>query len=410
MELFDKEIPNNLSKHSLKKAAKSKKKIEKVIVANLPFLVEFYFDKYQKPDTRAKMERTLLQLLGSQEYFVEPLKRVVNKLAKKKELDELPEGLVTLLMDNLDDVRAMYRKQIAKMDSNSHSKASDVTSSRIETIKELSQRLIQETTEICQKINQKFAKKLVKEIGIERKYADELACCYVPAEYMTPRNIRRYAYRLNLTLYAIQGNGVKNNPAPDTEGKWVNTCGVNLSDPEVIRRIYEMFFTGISRKAYIAMLVGIMLERRGERINHFTEPQRWLYNDINKLILDVLEGNTYLNLEGKKVSKKKAKKIFTINKKELKAFMKLYSDEKARDSMRNNDSPRRISFTSLSEEEYPKLHKAFVACNKDYFNDLFSEDNRERNRHNNQNKNNNGQNNQNQNRNNSNDRNNNRNR
>lgn len=407
MELFDKEIPNNLSKHSLKKAAKSKKKIERVIVANLPFLVEFYFDKYQKPDTRAKYERTLLQLLGSQEYFVEPLRRVVDKLAKKKDLDELPEGLVTLLMDNLDDVRAMYRKQIAKMDSNDRSKSSDVTSSRIETIKELSARLIQETTEICQKINQKFAKKLVKEIGIERKYANELACCYVPAEYMTPRNIRRYAYRLNLTLYAIQGNGVKKTD-PNNTG-WTNECGVNLSDPEVIKRIYELFFTGINRKSYIAMLVGIMLERRGERINHFSEPQRWIYNDINKVVLDVLEGKSYLNLEGKKVSKKKAKKVFTINKKELKAFMKMYSDEKARDGMRNNDSPRRISFTSLSEEEYPKLHKAFVSCNKDYFNDLFNDDYREKNRHNNQNKNQN-QNNNNQNRNNSNDRNNNRNR
>lgn len=395
MELFDKNIPNNLSRHSLKKAAKSKKKIEKVLVANLPFLVEFYFDRYQKPDTRAKYERTLLQLLGSQEYFVEPLGRVVDKLAKKKELDELPDGLTTLLMDNLDDVRAMYKKQIAKMDNNSRSKPSDVTSSRIETIKELSTRLIQETTEICQKINQKLAKKLVKEIGIDRKYANELACCYVPAGDITPRNIRRYAYRLNLTLYAIQGNGVSQNQAPDTESRWINEVGVNLSDPEVIKKIYEIFFKGISRKAYISLLVGIMLERRSGRIDHFSEPQRWLYNDISSLILNILEGETYMNIEGKKMSKKKAKKVFTVTKKELKAFMKMYSDEKSRDAMRNNDSPRRISFTDLSEETYPKIRKAFISCNKDYFNDLFNDQPNNNNRNkNHQNNNQNHQNNQ----------------
>ena len=387
MELFEKGIPNNLSRQSLKKAGKSKKKIEKVLAANLPMLVDFYFGKYQKGDVRAKYEGTILQLLGSHDYFVEPLARLVKKLAKHKELDELPAGLSTVLMDNLDAVRSMYQKQKAKLCSNDKVKIDDVTAARLDTMTRLSERLIQETTEICKVINAKIVKKLVKELGIERKYAEELACCYVPSEYLNTKNIRRYVYRLNLTLYSVQGVGVVNSASDDADSKWTNTIGANLSDPETIKKIYEIFFKGINRKTFISLLIGIMLERRGGKLDHFKDPQRWLYNDISTLVLNVLEGTDFINIEKEKLSKKKAKKILPINKKELKAFMKIYSDEKARDAMRNNDSPRRVSFTSLSEEDYPKIRKAFRSSTKDYFNDLFDDapqQNQNHNRPNNQ--------------------------
>lgn len=399
MELFEKGIPNNLSRQSLKKAGKSKKKIEKVLAANLPMLVDFYFGKYQKGDVRAKYSRTLLELLGSYDYFVEPLGRLVKKLAKHKELDELPVGLATLLMDNLDDVRSMYQKQKAKLTDNDRVKIDDVTAARLDTMTRLSERLIQETTQLCKVINTKLAKKLVKEIGIERQFADELACCYVPADFLNPKNIRRYVYRLNLTLYSVQGAGVIESRI-DGDSKWTNTVGVNLSDPETIKKIYEIFFKGINRKTYVSLLIGIMLERRGGKLDRFKEPQRWLYNDISTLMLNVLEGTDYINVEKEKLSKKKAKKVLPITKKELKAFMKVYSDEKAHDAMRNNDSPRRISFTSLSEEEYPKIRKAFHSSTKDYFNDLFDDhDNQNRHKQNDQkNQNNNRQNQNNRNR------------
>lgn len=376
-ELFGKDSNNNLSRQSLKKAKKKKKNLDKLIEDNLPFLVEFYFGSYNKGDQRQKYESHLLRLLGSDVYFIQPLKRLIKK-AKKKDKDILPKGLSVMLMDNLDEVRMLYRKQIQQMKGGGS--LSDDIANRISTIKALSEVLIANTTEICKALTHKQAKKLVK-MGFSVDAAEELACAYVPKDILNPKNVRRYVYRINLTMYNIQKKGVtlategddEDNSSENNRKRYRNGVGVNLGNSDTIKEVYEYLLKGIDRKTYISALVGIMLERRGQTFDSFTEPQLWCYRAITTLVLNVLEGEDFINVTGEKEGKKKDNKKFAIDKKELKLFMKIFSDEKARDSRSGRDIARRISFSNLAKDSYPKVVKAFEKCNKEFFDDMWDD-------------------------------------
>ena len=372
-ELFGKDIPGNLSKQSLKKAKKKgSKALEKLIESNLPLLVEFYFTSYFKGNQRQKFEKHLLQVVGNDAYFIQPLKRLLKKANKKKADVEIPEGLHVILMDTIDDVRAMYRRKLKDM-TGGNASMSDDTKSSIEDLRDMTQELIDSTNEVCGLIVKKKAKKLAK-LGMNEDYAVELAKTYIPEEISNLQNIRRYMYRTNLALYNIQRIGVtKNENAEDDEDRWVQNVGLNLADPDVIKKIYEILYAGLSRKVMVSALVGIMLERRGNAFENFTHPQLWCYKAITNLVLDLLEGNEVINFSGEKLSKKDKKKA-AISKKELRAFMKMYSEEKARDARNNRDSARRISFSNLADDAYPKILKAFNGYTRERFETMWDND------------------------------------
>ena len=390
-ELFGKDVPDNLSKQSLKKAKKKgKKALMKVIESNLPLLVEFYFTSYMKGQQRQKYEKHLLQVIGNDAYFVQPLMSLLKKANKKKSDVEIPEGLHVMLMDNIDDVRTMYRRKLRDMTGNNRSLSED-TRSRIDEIRDMAQELIESTDQVCALIVKKKAKKLVK-LGMAEEYAIELAKTYIPEDILNTHNVRRYMYRTNLALYNIQRQGItKNEEAEDDEDRWIQGVGLDLANPDVIKKIYEILYKGISRKVLISGLVGIMLERRGNAFENFTKPQLWCYNAITTLVLDLLEGNETINFSDEKVSKKDKKKL-GISKKELRAFMKMYSDEKSKDARANRDTARRISFSSLSSDTYPRVSKAFSAYTRECFDTMWDDDINEPRRDNNKGNNQNGNN------------------
>lgn len=370
-ELFGKGNGDNLNRSVLKKAKKKGggKKLVKIIADNLEDLVEFYFGEFTKHEVRQRYEEQLLKLLGSNVYFIKPLNKLVKLAKKKKNEIDIPKGLNVLLMDNLDEVRIMYRKQMRKLQPGNDENMAEDTRNRINTIDALTELLITNSTELCNKLTVKQAKKLEK-IGLNEEAAQTLARTWVPSKYLTVRNIRRYMFRTNTALYAIQRDGVTKNE----EDHYLNEIGTNLADQDTIKEIYEFMLKGIDHKVLISALVGIMLERRGAAFERFTKPQLALYNAITSLVLDLLEGNDTINVTGEKVKGKKAKKELEINKKDLKKFMRAYSDERARDAAKGRDSQRRISFSSLADDSYPKVLKAFKACNKDYFDSMFDGD------------------------------------
>ena len=372
-ELFGKDIPGNLSKQALKKAKKKGgKALEKLIEANLPLLVEYYFTSYFKGNQRQKFEKHLLQVIGNDACFIQPLKRLMKKAAKKKSDIEIPEGLHVILMDTIDDVRSMYRRKLKEM-SGGDASMSDDTKSAIEDLRDMTQELIESTEEVCGMIVKKKAKKLAK-LGMSEEFATDLAKTYIPDDIANPQNIRRYLYRTNIALYNIQKRGVlKNEEAEDDEDRWIQNVGLNLGDQDVIKKIYEILYKGISRKVMISGLVGIMLERRGNMFENFTKPQLWCYNAITALVLDVLEGNESFNFGEEKASKKDKKKS-AISKKELRAFMKMYSEEKSRDAKHNRDCARRISFSNLPDDTYPRIVKAFGAYTRERFDTMWDND------------------------------------
>lgn len=387
-DLFGKGNGDNLNRSVLKKAKKKGggKKLVRIIADNLEDLVEFYFGEFTKHDVRQRYEEPLLKLLGSNPYFIKPLEKLIKMSKKKKNDVEIPKGLNVLLMDNLDEVRILYRKQMRNLRPGNNEALAEDTQNRINTIDALTELLITTSTEICNKLTEKQAKKLEK-IGLNEEFAQMLARTWVPAKYLTARNIRRYMFRTNTALYAIQRDGLSKT---DDEGetKYINEVGTNLADPDILKEIYEFMLKGIPHKVLISALVGIMLERRGSAFERFTKPQLALYNAITTLVLDLLEGNEVINVTGEKVKGKKAKKELEISKKDLKHFMRMYSDERARDAAKGRDSQRRISFSNLADDSYPKVLKAFKACNKDYFDSMFdAEDERREERKNNNNKN-----------------------
>ena len=374
-ELFGKDSSGNLNRSALKKAKKKKNDLDKIIGSNLPILTEWYFTSYQKGDERRKWEGHLLKLLGSDVYFIQPLKRLLKKSKKKKAKFEIPDGLCAILMDNMDEIRILYHKQTKQLGSNTT--WSKEIEDRINTIKTLTDILMKNTSEICETLSEKRANKLTK-MGMSEEYAKILACAYIPTKYLTTRNVRRYINRLNTTLYDIQNQGVKIRNDTDEDGNaYRNGVGLNLGDPDVIKELYEFFFKKMKRKIYIQALVGIMLERKGALYDSFTKPQLACYNAITRLILNVLEGDEIINIEGGKIPKgkegKSLKKELQIGKKELKNFMSIYSDEKAQDASKGRDSARRISFSNVKADDYPKVAKAFKQCMKDYFDDMFDE-------------------------------------
>ena len=375
-DLFGKGSSGNLSRSVLKKAKKKKKELDKIIVSNLPILVEWYFTSYQKGEERRKWEGHLLKLLGSDVYFIQPVKRLLKKAKKKKDKYEIPNGLCAILMDNMDEIRVLYHKQTKQLGSNTN--WTKETEERVNTIKTLTDILMKNTTEICEILSKKRIDKLVK-LGMSEEHAKTLACTFIPTKCLTTHNVRRYINRLNSTLYDIQNRGVKIRNDTDEDGNaYRNGVGLNLGDSDVIKEIYESFFKKIDRKVFINALVSIMLERKGALYNSFTKPQLACYNAITRLVLNVLEGEDYINTEGNKIPKgkegKSIKKELEISKKELKNFMSIYSDEKARDASNGRDCARRVSFTTLNEDEYPRVTKAFKQCMKDYFDGIFDDE------------------------------------
>lgn len=366
-DLFSKD-DSNLSRSALKHA-KKKKNLEKVIESNLPFLVEYYFGNFHKKEERSKYEDALIKLLGSDTYFIQPLKKVIKK-AKKDESIEIPSGLAAMLMDNIEEVKRLYRQQISKVGNNT---LSEEAQERLDTIKELTNHLIDETNEICKKLNKKRINKLEK-LGINQQYAEMIARSWVPSKYLNSYNIRRYLYRFNITLYDVQKIGLKEdtNKVGSNNGM-INDIGVNLSDPDVIKDLYELILKGIDRKVLISALIGIFLERKGERFKSFSKGELSCFNAISKLALDVLEGNEYINISKEKLSKKEKKEL-AFDKKELKKFMESYSEERIKDQNKNRDSARRVSFSNLNENEYPRVIKAFKKINKSKIDEMFEPD------------------------------------
>lgn len=373
-DLFGKNGGDNLNRSNLKKAKKKGgKKLEELLKANLGYLVEYYFTTFRKGEEKRKYESHLLKLLGSDSYFIKPLAKIIKKNKKKDDFD-IPNGLNTMLMDSIDEVRFMYRRKLNQMEGGG--KLSDDARSRINTIKTLAEILVNDTMEICNMCVKKQIKGLEK-IGLMEEYAEILARTYVPAKLLNPNNVRRYVYRTNLAIYEIQKVGLS--PIEDSD-EYHNSVGVNLGSPDTIKEIYEYMFDGISKKTFISMLVGIMLERRGGAFEHFTKPQLGAYNAITKFAMDILEGVESIKIASKddkdkyslKKKKKKKGKKFTFGKKELKQFMKLYSEERTRDIAKHRDSARRISFSSgIAEDAYPNIIKAFRNVNKEYFDSLF---------------------------------------
>ena len=393
-ELFGKGESDNLNRKTLKKLKKKKKDLDSVIDSNLPFLVEYYFESFFKGKEREKHERDLVELLGDEDLFIKPLRRLLKENKKKKkdkkgDKSKFPKGLHVLLLDNLENVRNMNRKKLDRLKGGG--RLSDDSRAMLDEMREDATELAEDVLDICTILTKKMVKKLV-EFGMAEHFAIRLAHTWVPAKYLNTKNIRRYIMRTNQAMYAIQREGVVRDDKSNDENRFINKVGVNLSDSDTIKEIYEILYEGIDRKVMISALVGIMLERRGKFLEGFTIPQKSCFTSITKLIMELLEGHEVINFEGKKAKDKDLE----ISKKELNKFMEEFAEERIEDMKKGRDGNRRVTFSSFAEDSYPRVLKAFRKVTKDAFENFDEQrQNMNQNNANNRQNNNNGKNNQN---------------
>ena len=390
-ELFGKDTPDNLSEKSLKKAAKKKKDLIEVVESNIPFMVEYYFGKSDH-----KWIEYIHRLVGSK-YFLKPLKALLKD--QKKNKTTLPKGLHVIMIDSVDKVRELFNKKIGQyQNQNGNQSHSDLNSDFIQQLKEKCNEQESAIMKIASSMVKK-ERKAFEGLGIEEQYASKLALACVPKKYLNEHNIGKYIHRLNNTLMLVMNAGLEKDVNENGEERFINHIGVNLASLEVLAAIYGIFLHGVSRKVYLKALVSVLLERRSKANQYFNKPQKSMYNNISNLILQILEGEIVINTSGKKMDKKDLKEA-KISKKELRKIMAHYSKERLRDMSKNNDSTRRIIFSSLAEDMYPNILKVFRQSQSDAVTEDFEgsigdlrqpdEDNKknQQNRNNNQNNNN----------------------
>lgn len=401
-ELFGKGMDGNLSKKSLREASK-KERIE-IVESNLPFLVEWYFGRGQNKDFNKL--NLCYEIIGSDRFleaFGKVLKDSLKKKKKKSEYEEetIPEGMHLLFVDYLTKIGQMLNQKISKFQNhtNDGSNLSEYGREAIRATKEAVNEQRQVIEEMISAMTKKESKKLQK-MGIAGPYAERLARCFVPKKYLNEHNVRRYFNNLNREMVNVVRHGVvKDENDPDS---YVNNVGINLCKDENIIDLYEMFFKKCDRETFLAALKEFLLEPRTRQMDNWSKPQLEIFNAMNRVICEVLEGEQVINTTGRDL-KRKEKKDLVVTKKELKKVLKGYAQKRMKDNREGRDCARRILFKSLNEETYPRLTGSFAKMLKVSIS--MDEDDRairaekaedERRKQQNQQKNNNGQNNNNQ--------------
>ena len=338
---------------SLKKMGK--KELLDTVGINLYPMVSWYFNDSFRGENR-KFEPAILDLLYAKKLFLKPITKIIDD---KKRRDDIPEGLSVMLYDYLEK---MYSRMEEKLQSNQADYApSDETKeaykAAMEEWKEL-RTMVEDITKLSAK---KTIKKLI-ELGMKEEYAVMIAPHIVPKEFLNKHNVRKYLFRLNQALYKVQKLSIDTNK----DDEYVVRTGVNLaqSDLKVIESIYQLALDGADRETVINGLVGVSLEKKSRALDTFTQPQLALYNKISQFVLSVLEGEIIFapNIKWDKLSKKefkKAKKEYSFDKKDFKAFFNAYRVERTKDAKRNRDGARRIQFDSLNTEEYATTVKYY---------------------------------------------------
>lgn len=380
-DLFGKGYDENLNEKTLMKAKKKERVM--LVNSNLPFLVEFYFNRGQKDrDSLPIVYRTV-----SSKKFYKPLKKIAEKAIKKNSEYEVPKGMNTIIMDTVKDLDSMKNQRIQRYRNGGNT---EFTEEKIKGVRDDFQSVTNDLIEILDMIDAKEIKE-IKKTGIKEEYATIIARYLVPTEYMTKYNIRYYfsAFNRNL-MFVIKRGFIKD----ENSDNFINDIGVNLADTEVIKELYDIFFKKIDREVFLVALKDFLLESRDSVFKYANKQQLVLAEALNTTVCDILEGTTIININNSK--KKKEIKDNEVTKKELKHILKEWAKARIKDARKGREVARRVNFSNYSEDYYPRICKEYhkVMGNMDLDTEVHQEQMRA-NKNNNQNQNNNNRNNNN---------------
>lgn len=178
----------------------------------------------------------------------------------------------------------------------------------------LDEDLVAQYSEAIDKILKKRIKKLSKKTELNKDLLKELLVIVAEPEAISnPQFIGIYVQRMMRKLYTLS-----------------KTEDLGLDDVDTMKKLFGQIF---GKDLLNDVAINVLLERK-EFIRNYNEGQKAMWNNITNFALDVLESN---------------------KKKELRELIEYYVMRRSKDAQKNNDSARRIQFSQISEEDYPKL-------------------------------------------------------
>jgi hypothetical protein len=183
----------------------------------------------------------------------------------------------------------------------------------------LSEDLIAEYSQAVDKILKKRLKKVGKKTGLSKDLLKELLVVVAEKDAVSDSKFAGiYVQRMLNKLYALSKD---------------NDLGIE--DTKVLRNLFEELFEA---DLITLVAVNILLERK-ENIKNFNDGQIAIWNVLTNFALDVIE--------------KQKKSV-------VRELVEYFVSRRAKDAEKDRDSARRIQFTNISEEDYPKLTTVYA--------------------------------------------------
>ena len=322
-ELFAKDC---LNMKALKKMDKGE--LISTIEINLQALVDYYFENlYSKNE--AEYREKVTDLVLSKKYCLKPLTKIY-----KENPDSIPSGTAYMIYEILNNAwRGIQDKIQAEKESN---KPKDEKQKIIEGITNLYAEVRQDAFEVFELISKKQAKKL-KKIGVNKAFAAALAPVMLPTDYITNKNLYRMVHNLTSALYS----NYKESMIKDQDGSEVSDFGLDITKPKNIAKLFLVFTKSMDVGTYANFIKQLLLEKRDKSFDNMDQNQLAVYNAITAYALSMLDD----------------KDVF--GNKTRQEIIRGFSEQRRRDEKRGYDARRRVSFSELDPDTYPRISKAF---------------------------------------------------
>lgn len=313
-------------------AIKALKKMDKgellsTIEINLQNLVDYYFEDFYRKE-ESKYREDMQDLVLSKKYFLKPLSKIM-----KENPDSIPTGTAYMIYEVLNNASRVIKDKIQGEKESAKPKEE-----KENTIKEL-ESLFKETQsdvfECLEDLTAKTRKKL-KKLDVNKEYAAAIAPVMLPTDYITRKNLGRMVRNLTSTLYSVYKASMITED--DTQ---VSTLGLDITKPKNISKLFMIFTKDMDISTYANFIKQILLEKRDKSFDNMDQNQLAVYNAITAYALGMLDD----------------KEVFSG--KTRQDIIREFSEQRRRDDKRGFDARRRVTFSELDPDIYPRIMKAF---------------------------------------------------
>ena len=321
-ELFAKDC---LGMKALKKMDKGE--LMSTIEINLQSLVDYYFEDYYRKD-ESEYRETLQDLVLSKKYFLKPLSKIM-----KENPDSVPSGTAYMIYEVLNNATRVINDRIqAEKDSN---KPKEEKEKAIDELNMLFKETQADVFDCLAELTTKARKKL-KKLDIKKEYCAAIAPVMLPTDYITNKNLGRMVRSLTSTLY----NVYKASIVSEDEVQ-VSTLGLDITKPKNISKLFMIFTKNMDIGTFANFIKQILLEKRDKSFDNMDSNHLAVYNAISAYALGMLDD----------------KEVFSS--KTRQEVIRGFSEQRRRDEKRGFDARRRVTFSELDPDIYPRIAKAF---------------------------------------------------